>query len=190
MSSLELNGCPTTQINPGGATCPATQLSPPSCLWEFTKVDEAEGYDAGEVPRFDSGLPRGSSLLKCTSPYPVPPNNYPQYLSNGTFVSGDARLITIFVVPDSSYTTTSHLIPVIGYAAFYVTGWDHDPCANKLAGSTGNGIDAPNPGGGSLSGYFVAYTTPESTTVASSGTPCSPVASKAWTYNCTYALTQ
>lgn len=190
MSSLQLSGCPTTQINPGGTTCPATQLSPPSCLWEFTKVDETNGYDAGEVPRFTSGLPKGSPLLKCTSPNPVPPNNYPQYLSNGTFVSGDPRLITIFVVPDGSYTSVSHLIPIMGYASFYVTSWDHDPCAGKLAGVTGNGVDAPNPGGGSLSGYFVSYTTPQSSTVASSGTPCSPVASKAWTYNCTYALSQ
>jgi hypothetical protein len=105
-------------------------------------------------------------------------------------VSGDPRLITIFVVPDNSYTTPSHLIPIIGYAEFYVTGWDHDPCANKLAGTTGNGIDGPGTGGGAIEGYFVSYTTPESTTVASSGTPCSPNAAQAWTYNCTYALTQ
>ncbi len=190
MSSLELSGCPTTQINPGGTTCPATQLSPPSCLWEFTKVDETNGYDAGEVPRFDNGLTKGSPLLKCTSPNPVPPNYYPQYLANGTFVSGDPRLITIFVVPDNSYTNVSHLIPVMGYAEFYATSWDHDPCAGKLAGVTGNGVDSPNPGGGSLSGYFVSYTTPESSNVASSGTACSPIASEAWTYNCTYALTQ
>ncbi|MFL5822482.1 MAG: pilus assembly protein TadG-related protein [Solirubrobacteraceae bacterium] len=189
MSSLELNGCPNTQVNPGGTTCPATQLSPPSCLWEFTKVDETNGYDAGEVPRFTSGLVKGSPLLKCTSPYPVPPNYYPQYLANGTFVSGDPRLITIFVVPDNSYTTVSHLIPVMGYAAFYVTGWDHDPCANKLAGVTGNGVDAPNPGGGSLSGYFVSYTSPQSSNVSGTG-PCNPNPSQAWTYNCTYALTQ
>ena len=191
MINLQLNGCPTTQINPGGTTCPPTQLSPPSCLWEFTKVDETNGYDAGEVPRFTSGLTKGSPLLKCTSPNPVPPNYYPQYLSNGTFVSGDPRLITIFVVPDNSYSRTSHLIPVMGYAAFYVTSWDHDPCAGKLAGTTGNGIDANNPGGGSLSGYFVSYTTPESGTVSgTSSTPCNPIASEAWTYNCTYALTQ
>jgi hypothetical protein len=191
MTNLQLNGCPTTQINPGGTTCPPTQLSPPSCLWEFTKVDETNGYDAGEVPRFTSGLLKGSTALKCTSPYPVPPNNYPQYLSNGTFVSGDPRLITIFVVPNNSYTSVSHLIPIIGYAEFYVTSWDHDPCAGKLAGTTGNGIDAPNPGGGSLSGYFVAYTTPQSGNVSGSSTiPCNPNPTQAWTYNCTYALTQ
>jgi VCBS repeat-containing protein len=153
--NLQLNGCPTTQINPGGTTCPATQLSPPSCLWEFTEVNESSGYDAGEVPRFDSGVSRGSPLLKCTSPDPVPSNNYPQYRANGTFVSGDPRLITIFVVPDNAYTSMSHLLPVMGYAEFYVTGWDHDPCAAKLAGTTGNGVDAPNPGPGSLSGYFI-----------------------------------
>jgi Flp pilus assembly protein TadG len=190
MVSLEASGCPVTQINPGGSTCPPTQLSPPSCLWEFTKVDETNGYDAGEVPRFDSGLTKGSPALKCTVPYPEPANNYPQYLANGTLVSGDPRVITIFVVPDGSFTSTSHLIPVVGYAEFYATSWDHDPCAGKLAGTTGNGIDSPNPGGGSLSGYFISYTTPHSANVSGSTTPCNPTPSQAWTYNCTYALTQ
>jgi Tfp pilus assembly protein PilX len=190
MMDLQLSGCPTTQINPGGTTCPSTQLTPPSCLWEFTHVDETNGYDAGEVPRFTSGLTKGSPLLKCTSPYPVPPNYYPQYLANGTFVAGDPRLITIFVVPDGTFSQTSHLIPIAGYAEFYVTSWDHDPCAGKLAGTTGNGVDANNPGGGSLSGYFVSYTTPQSSSVGTNGTPCNPVATEAWTYNCTYALSQ
>jgi Flp pilus assembly protein TadG len=191
MISLQENGCPTTQINAGGSTCPATQLSPPSCLWEFTKVDEGPGYDAGEVPRFDSGLANGSPLLKCTSPFPVPPNNYPQYLANKTFVSGDPRLITIFVVPDNTFTSTSHLIPITGYAEFYVTGWDHDPCHDALAGTTGNGIDGPKTGPGAVEGYFVAYTTPEGSTVSGSSTlPCNPTPTQAWTYNCTYALTQ
>ena len=189
MANLEISGCPLTQINPGGTTCPPTQLSPPSCLWEFTKVDEATGYDAGEVARFDSGLARDSPTLKCTTPYPEPPNNYPQYLANGTLVAGDPRVITIFVVPDGSFTQTTHLIPVVGYAEFYVTGWDHNPCGGKLAGTTGNGIDANNPGGGSLAGYFISYTAPASSTVQGSG-PCNPNASQAWTYNCTYALTQ
>ena len=153
--NFQLNGCPSTQINPGGDTCPTIQLAPPSCLYEFNMVDEANGYDAGEVPRFDSGLLRGDPLLRCTSPNPVPANNYPQYLANGTLATGDPRLITIFIVPDSSFSTTSHLIPIAGYADFYVTSWDHDPCANKLAGTAGNGVDAPSPGPGSISGYVV-----------------------------------
>lgn len=189
MVALEVNGCPLTQVNQGGDTCPPTQLSPPSCLWEFTKVDESQGYDAGEVARFDSGLTKGSPQLKCTTPYPEPPNNYPQYLANGTIVPGDRRVITIFVVPDGSFTQTSHLIPVVGYAEFYATSWDHNPCANKLAGGAGNGIDTPNPGGGSLSGYFISYVNPESQNVQGSG-PCDPNPQYAYTYNCTYALTQ
>ncbi len=190
MIDLEINGCPKTGINKGD-TCPPVQLSPPTCLYQFTRVDEGAGYDAGEVPRFDSGVPKGDPRLKCTSPFPVPPNNYPQYLSQTTLVPGDPRVITIFIVPDGSYSsTTSNLIPIVGYALFYVTSWDHDPCANKLAGTSGNGIDTPNPGGGSLSGYFIAHTTAEGSDVSSDGTPCDPIASEAWTYNCTWGLTQ
>ncbi len=51
---------PATQINPGGSHLPSRLRSvPPSCLWEFTNVDESNGYDAGEVPRFNSGLAEG-----------------------------------------------------------------------------------------------------------------------------------
>jgi Flp pilus assembly protein TadG len=189
MVNLELNGCPLTQVNQGGDTCPSTQLSPPSCLWNFTGVDETNGYDAGEVPRFDSGLTKHSPALKCTVPYPEPANNYPQYLANGTIVGGDPRVITLFVVPDGSFSKSSHLTPIVGYAEFYVTGWDHDPCANKVAGVAGvNGVDS-HPGGGSLSGYFISYTNPESQNVQGSG-PCDPNPQYAYTYNCTYALTQ
>lgn len=189
MVTLEENGCPLTQVNQGSTTCPPTQLSPPSCLWEFTHVDETNGYDAGEVARFDSGLSKHSPGLKCTVPYPEPANNYPQYLANGTLVPGDRRVITLFVVPDGTFSSTSHLIPVVGYAEFYATSWDHDPCAGKLAGGPGNGIDTNNPGGGSLSGYFISYVNPQSGNVQGSG-PCDPNPLYAYTYNCTYALTQ
>jgi Flp pilus assembly protein TadG len=184
MESLEEKGCPLTQTNSSGTTCPGTQLSPPSCVWEFSKVSEPD-YDAGEVPRFENGTPMGGGQ-KCVNPYPIPTNNYAKYQANGTIVTGDPRVITIFVVPNGSFTTSGGLIPIVGYAEFYAVGWDHDPC---LGTSDPN---SPNPGGhaGSLWGYFISYTNPESTNVGTNGTPCNPVASEAWTFNCTYALTQ
>jgi Flp pilus assembly protein TadG len=183
MESLEENGCPLTQVNSGGTTCPATPSSPLSCLYEFSNVQEPD-YDAGEVPRFENGTPFNGGQ-KCTNPYPIPTNNYAQYKANGTLVAGDPRVITIFVVPTGSFSTSGGLIPIVGYAEFYVVGWDHDPCS---------GSSDPNPpaGGtraGSVWGYFISYTTPESANVSGSG-PCNPISSEAWTYNCTYALTQ
>ncbi len=186
MYNLQVSGCPTTQINPGGTTCPATQLSPPSCLWQFTGVDESSGFDAGHVYKFENGSPWPNSD-KCVNPNPIPTNNYSQYLANGTLVPGDPRAITVFVVPDGSLTSTTHLIPIMGYATFYMEGWDHDPCIGTS--------DPKNPGPqgnvGTIWGYFIANTTPESSTLSgSSSTPCIPNPNEAWTYNCTYALTQ
>jgi hypothetical protein len=186
MVNFEENGCPLTQVNPGGGTCPQTQLTPPSCLWEFTGVDEAKGYDTGEVYHFESGSPWPNTDT-CTHPNPIPTNNYAQYQANGTIVPGDPRIVTVYVVPNGSFSTTTHLIPVIGYAEFYAVGWDHDPCVGP------NGTDPANPGpggaAGSIWGYFISYVSPESSNVQGSG-PCNPNPSFAYTYNCTYALTQ
>ena len=183
MQSLEGSGCPLTQVNTGGSSCPATTLSPPSCLWEFSKVSESD-YDKGEVPRFENGTPMGGGQ-KCTNPYPIPTNNYAQYLSNGTLVTGDPRIITIFVVPNGSFSTSGGLIPIVGYAQFYAVGWDHDPCAGS------SDPDPPNKEAkvGSIWGYFISYVNPESSNLVGSG-PCNPNPSYAYTYNCTYALTQ
>ena len=114
-----------TQVNPNGSTCPATQLSPPSCLWQFTGVSESAGFDAGHVYRFENGSPWPNSD-KCVTPDPIPTNNYAQYQANGTLVADDPRVITVFVVPDGSLTSTTHLVPIVGYATFYLEGWDHE----------------------------------------------------------------
>lgn len=181
MQTLQENGCPQTQVNPGGTTCPSTPLSPPSCLWEFTGVDEGPGFDVGHEIRFQNGVTSGAT---CTHPYPIPANNYAQYAANGTLVAGDPRVITIFVVPDGSLSATGGLIPVAGYAAFYLAGWDHDPCINK---GDPDSPDGQHPG--RIWGYFISYVNPESSHVSGSG-PCNPNPQYAYTYNCTYALTQ
>ena len=85
MYNLQVNGCPLTQVN-SGTTCPTTQLSPPSCLQEFTGVSESSGFDAGHVYRFENGQPWPGATGTCTEPNPIPTNNYAQYQANGTLV--------------------------------------------------------------------------------------------------------
>ncbi len=180
MQQLQENGCPLTQRN-DGSTCPAVALSPPSCLWEFTGVDEGQGFDVGHEIRFQNGQTAG---VQCTNPYPIPTNNYAQYAANLTLTPGDPRVITIFVVPDGSLSASGGLIPIVGYAKFYLAGWDHDPCINKS--------DPDSPDGqhvGRVWGYFISYTDPESKDIQGSG-PCDPNPDYAYTYNCTYTLTQ
>jgi hypothetical protein len=189
MYNLQVNGCPLTQANSGGNTCPSSSLNPPSCLYEFTGVDESSGFDKGHVYRFENGQPWPGATSTCTNPTPIPTNNYAQYLANGTLVAGDPRVITVFVVPDGAMSQSGGLIPIVGYATFYMEGWDHDPCDGK------GKPDPVNPGPlgdkGTIWGYFIAYTAPASSTVSgTSTTPCNPNPAQAWTYNCTFALTQ
>jgi hypothetical protein len=86
-------------------------------------------------------------------------------------------------VPNNSFKYSSgntvNKIPIIGYASFYVAGWDHDPCiSSKLTGCpkttagpappAGTACDPPSPGNtiGAVWGYFVKSVSP-----ASSGYP-------------------
>jgi VCBS repeat-containing protein len=150
MQQLQENGCPLTQRN-NGSSCPAVALSPPSCLWEFTGVDEGQGFDVGHEIRFQNGLTGG---VQCTNPYPIPTNNYAQYAANHTITPGDPRVITIYVVPDGSLSASGGLIPIVGYAEVYLAGWDHDPCINRT--------DPDSPDGqhvGRVWGYIMAIDT-------------------------------
>src|SRR5205823_658036 len=139
------------------------------------------GFDVGHEIRFQNGLTSGVS---CTNPYPIPTNNYAQYQATGTLPANDTRAITIFVVPDGSMSATGGLIPIVGYAEFYLAGWDHDPCIKKTDPNSPDGQHV-----GRIWGYFISYVKPESQNLQGSG-PCTPNVNYAYTYNCTYALTQ
>jgi hypothetical protein len=180
-------GCQSTQVNSNpSAACPATPTSPPNCLWEFTKVDEP-CFDSGLIYRFESQAKNSdTSSCKmpspnptCTNPNPIPTNNWSLYQSSGTVVPNDPRVITIYVVPNGSFTTTSHQIPIVGYASFYMATWDHDPCAGKS--------DPKSPGPGAVAGFFMKLVQPSST--ATGVAPCNPTSS-AITETCVAQLTQ
>jgi hypothetical protein len=201
MAGFEVNGCPTTQISASPTTCVTT--APPSCLAEFNGVDESL-YDAGEITRFENGAAQGAKGLTCANANGSPVStNYSYQLP--ALNSNDPRLITIFVVPNGSFNTNPvNMIPIVGYASFYVAGFDHDPC---IVGKTvppacpkttagppppaGTACDPASPDGvnvGSVWGNFVKSVTPATGGVI--GTiPCNPTGD-ASTADCVEELTQ
>jgi hypothetical protein len=220
MQSLETNGCPTTQISASPTTCATT--TPPSCLAEFNGVAEYGGaysFDTGLLAHFQNGGPRFGATCGDSkgngSNVPVS-TNYSYQLP--TLNPTDPRLITIFVVPDNSFKfspqNTINRIPILGYASFYIAGWDHDPCAppwwqwNRplpAACPTTPAGPAPAPGTtcdpqsplvtgsgqfafGQIWGYFVKSVSPSSSGVTGT-VPCNPTGD-ASTADCVAQMTQ
>lgn len=209
MQSLEINGCPTTQISSSPTTC--TTTTPPSCLAEFNGVDENDTYspgspsfDTGLLARFENGAPRNGTSCGSANGKPVS-TDYNYQLP--TLNQNDPRLITLFVVPNNSFQYSQNngvnMIPVVGYASFYVAGWDHDPCIYSNTPPTacpkttagpappvGTKCDPPSPGNtvGAVWGYFVKTVSPSSTGVTGTA-PCNPTGD-ASTADCVAQLTQ
>jgi hypothetical protein len=98
METLEENGCPTTQISASSTRCSTT--TPPSCLPEFTGVDEGL-YDVGEVFRFENGYANGAQPGPTCNKPNGPPVSTDYWPLLPTVKPNDPRLITIFVVPNN-----------------------------------------------------------------------------------------
>jgi hypothetical protein len=105
MESLQVEGCPTTQISAGSSTCATT--APPSCLVEFNGVAEGD-YDKGLISRFENGACFKTSTsctaekleCKAAGPSKLPiATDYAYQLP--ALRPNDPRLITVFVVPNS-----------------------------------------------------------------------------------------
>jgi hypothetical protein len=227
MLSFEQNGCPTTQVSASPATCQTT--SPPSCLAEFNGVDEQQ-YDIGEM-RFNNNQAFGNIGIggrgTCANAGPNanpllnPPVSTDYAYQLPTLRPNDPRLITLFVVPDTvngqpsfqySNNNNVHMIPIIGYAAFYLAGWDHDPCLLKspnplcptsatpgaAAPPAGTACDPPDPVGrsvgsiddtGAVWGYYVKNIMPASS--GATGTvACNPIAGDAVSADCVAQMSQ
>jgi hypothetical protein len=84
---------------------------------------------------------------------------------------GDPRLIQVFLTPFGSFSGNgSTTVPVLDFAAFYVTGWTgqgqgfSNPCQ-------GNGDDpVPNNDAGYIVGHFVKYI--QTLNTGTGSTPC------------------
>jgi hypothetical protein len=151
-------GCgPAYKINPGLA-CPAyNELWSLPEPWECVKTQTG-----GAVGQVEHGLKErilgGSN--SCTAPI-----NWPNYSV------GDPRIVPLIITPFGTFAGTGNdIVPVIDFAAFYVTGWNSDPCPGAH----------PVPKG-YIAGHFVKYAAPnphgagDAVCNRDALTPCVPV---------------
>jgi hypothetical protein len=131
-----VNGCaPAYKIDSDGATCPNhnvlwTTPQPWYCVMIQT---------GGAVGQVDHGLndriQRGSS---CTDDNAWP--NYPL---------DDRRIVPVFLTPFGSFKGSgTDVVPITGFATFYITGYSGDPCPHAT----------PAVSTGSVAGHFINYT--------------------------------
>jgi hypothetical protein len=94
----------------------------------------------------------------------VHPNRYADFVA-GTDPAGDPRIVKVFVVPFGAFKglngASAAAVPILDFAAFYVTGWDGqggktDPCLNPPSGFPADDT-APSLG---IVGHFVKWEGP------------------------------
>jgi hypothetical protein len=155
------NGCAGLfAINPG-TSCPAY-----NDLWNTPEPwDCVKTQTGGAVGQASKGMTDriGSSCAAAPINWPV-------------LNEGDPRIIPLIVTPFGSFTGSGNdVIPVIDFAAFYVMGWEADPCLGAGA------VKVPK---GYIAGRFIKYIPPSSQgagdvtcylTDPSQITPCVPV---------------
>jgi len=153
-----VNGCQTPyQLNPTGV-CP--DPSPPTGPADCVPVEPGKMASSAAAALNDR-------FASC------PLNHWPGPLD----LDGDPRVVKLMVTDfsalDGSGKTT---VPVINFAAFYITGWDGATCANNQAW--------PFPGSsskGDIWGHFIKYVAPDPNSGGTqdcdplSITPCIPV---------------
>jgi hypothetical protein len=151
-------GCsPTYTIN-SDLTCPAYNE-----LWGLPQPwDCVKTQTGGAVGQVTHGLRDrilgGAST--CTAPI-----NWPNYGPD------DKRIVPLIVTPFGTFTGSGNdIVPVIDFGAFYVVGWDGDPCPGS--------VKVPK---GYIAGHFIKYAEPNPNGAGKNVcdpdliTPCVPV---------------
>jgi hypothetical protein len=152
------NGCnpfyTTYPIRSGTAPCPTQSVlwSSPNDVhnpWDCVAVQTGNGdVEGGLAQRI------GTNSATCA-------NNWPNFPAN------DKRQVPLFLVPFSAFNQSGSNVtyPVIGFAAFYITGYKGDPCPN----ATTAGLKQ-----GTIPGHFIVYL-PAGPGVIPSHVPCDPL---------------
>jgi hypothetical protein len=153
------NGCTpfytTYPLRSGTSPCP-TQ----SVLWNSVN-DVHNPWDCVAVQTgngdVEGGLKQRIGINSATCA-----NNWPNFPAN------DRRQVPLFLVPFSAFNNSgsNQTYPVIGFAAFYITGYKGDPCPN----ATTSGVQQ-----GTIPGHFIIYL-PAGPGVIPSNIPCDPLA--------------
>ena len=125
--------------------------------WECVKTQTG-----GAVGQVERGLKERilGGANTCTAPI-----NWPDYSV------GDPRIVPLLITPFGSFGGTGNdIVPVIDFAAFYVVGWNSDPCPGAQA--------VPR---GYIAGHFIKYAAPNPSGAGDAVcnldalTPCIPV---------------
>ena len=150
------NGCrPSYTLYPnrsGSSPCPTQTVlwnSPNPPPWDCVAVQTGNGdVEGGLKDRI------GINSATCA-------NSWPSYPAQ------DKRQVPLFLVPFSAFNASGSnaTYPVIGFAAFYITGYKGDPCPN----ATTSGIQQ-----GTIPGYFITYL-PPTKGATPSNIPCDPL---------------
>jgi hypothetical protein len=145
-----LNGCTTAyQIHPSPYTPICDPVTPADCAQSQTGC-AVGNVDAPMSTRFGDT-----------------PNNYPNYSTDPP----DPRLIVMVLTDFNSWNFQgTQNVPVVAFAAFYVTGWDR---ASGTQVSTNEPYPSPGstPGCGDVWGHFVKFV---DSTGTPSTNPCDP----------------
>ena len=155
----ELNqGCgPAYKLNKTLA-CPAYNV-----LWTLPEPWECvKTQTGGSVGQVEQGLQDRilGGANTCTAPI-----NWPNYESD------DPRIVPLIITPFGTFSGSGNdIVPVIDFAAFYVVGWNSDPCPGAYA--------VPK---GYIAGHFIKYAEPNPNGAGKNVcdpdliTPCVPV---------------
>jgi hypothetical protein len=128
------NGCgPSYAIN-STLACPAyNALWGTAEPWQCVKTQT--GGAVGQVEHGMQDRILGGSNA-CTAP-----NNWPN------FTQDDPRIVPLIITPFGTFTGSGNdIVPVIDFGAFYVVGWNSDPCPGA--------VSVPK---GYIAGHFIKY---------------------------------
>ena len=128
------NGCgPTYAIN-STLACPGyNQLWGTPEPWKCVKTQT--GGAVGQVEQGMKDRILGGSNA-CTAPI-----NWPNYSQD------DRRIVPLIITPFGSFSGSGNdIVPVIDFGAFYVVGWNGDPCPGAVKVPTGY-----------IAGHFIKY---------------------------------
>jgi hypothetical protein len=132
-------GCEPHYAVNAGTTCPATHPA----LWSTPQPWDCVAIQTGgAVGQVEHGLRDrilgGSNT--CTAP-----NNWSSFPN---IPPDDPRIVPVFITPFGTFTGSGNeVVPVTGFATFYVTGWFSSPCTG----------DDPVPERGYIVGHFIKY---------------------------------
>lgn len=147
---LSLGCAPKYTVNDGSALCPGSS----GVLWATAQpwscVALSTGAQVGQVTQGMNLRIVGSANGACTSP-----NHWSSFPN---IPAGDRRVVGVILTPFGAFSGSGGgTVPVIGFANFYVTGWDGGACQGSGDDPAGQGaivghyiknIDTLNSGGG------------------------------------------